>query len=450
MTEEITAALAKVPDLKVVARTSAFQFKTQNRDIQSIGQQLHATHFIEGSVRKAGDRVRITAQLIKADDGTHVWTENYDRELKDVFAIQEDIAQAIAASLRVPLGLQQGQSLVSNRNIDPETHQQYLRAKALVRARGPKSLTDAASLLEQAIKRDPNYAPAWALLAEAYVTLPAYVPAFVAGNIDELRRVAGASLPKAEAAAKRATELDPNSGEGYLNLGFAQLARFKWLLAEDLYSKALALDPNNPEALHRYGNFLAAVGRLREALAVRQRLQQLEPFVPTFNANTAAVLWLNGQDAAAITMLTALPEGTRASYFARIYAAAGRFDDAAENIQHSNNIPPAIVEDAARLLRTASTVATSSRSLPRLGELGFVYIYAGAPDRLLEFHEGNVRAGYTDAFNVGMLWHSSYAAVRKTERFKAYASSAGLVDYWRERGWPDLCRPMGANDFVCD
>src|SRR5262249_48922446 len=95
ITEEITTALAKVPDLRVVARTSAYQFRAQNRDIQSIGQQLHATHFIEGSVRKAGDRVRVAVQLIKADDGTHVWAEDYDRQLTDIFAIQEDIARAI-------------------------------------------------------------------------------------------------------------------------------------------------------------------------------------------------------------------------------------------------------------------------------------------------------------------------------------------------------------------
>src|SRR5437588_224329 len=103
MTEEITAALAKVPDLRVVARTSAFRFKGDNRDISDIGQQLHATHLIEGSVRKAGNRVRITAQLIKADDGTHIWAEDYDRELTDVFAVQEDIARSITSSLRVPL-----------------------------------------------------------------------------------------------------------------------------------------------------------------------------------------------------------------------------------------------------------------------------------------------------------------------------------------------------------
>src|SRR4029077_1085500 len=123
ITEEITAALAKVPDLRVVARTSAFQFKAQNRDIQGIGQQLHATHLIEGSVRKAGTRVRITVQLIKADDGTHIWSEDYNRELTDIFAIQEDIARAITTSLRMPLGLKPGENLVNNRAIGSEDYQ---------------------------------------------------------------------------------------------------------------------------------------------------------------------------------------------------------------------------------------------------------------------------------------------------------------------------------------
>jgi len=330
MTEEITSALAKIANLRVVGRTSAFQFKGQNRDLRAIGQALSATHLIEGSVRKAGNRVRITAQLIRADNGSHVWTDSYDRQLSDIFAIQEDIAQAIAAALRAPLGLQQ--ELVSNRSIPADLYQQYLRGKALVRARGETSLRDAIALLEQVVEHESTYAPAWALLAEAYATLPDYVSAFGSGDVEELRRVVQASLPKAEAAARRAIELDPKSGDGYLNLGFTQATRFQWLAAEELYSKALALDPDNPEGLHRYGNLLAAVGRTKDAVAMRQRLQQLEPFVPTFSANTAAILWVSGQDDAAITMLKALPEATRAIYLARIYAAAGRFGQAAENM----------------------------------------------------------------------------------------------------------------------
>ncbi len=130
MTEEITAALAKVPNLRVVARTSAFQFKGQSQDLRAVGRALGTNHLIEGSVRKVDDRVRITVQLIKVDDGTHLWTENYDRQLTDIFAIQEDIAEAIAGALRMPLGLQQGDTLVSNRTISPESYEQFLRCFA--------------------------------------------------------------------------------------------------------------------------------------------------------------------------------------------------------------------------------------------------------------------------------------------------------------------------------
>ena len=223
MTEEITAALAKVADLRVVARTSAFQFKGENKDMRAVGQALGATHLIEGSVRKAGTRVRITAQLIKTDDGTHIWSENYDRELTDIFAIQEDIATAIAGALRMPLGLAPGERLVSNRSIDPESYQQYLRAKALVRARGLKPLTDAAALLEQVVARDPDYAPAWALLAQAYGQRRSSTRRR-SGPAEELRRLVDASLPRAEAAARRAIQLDPNLADGYFALGHGAMA----------------------------------------------------------------------------------------------------------------------------------------------------------------------------------------------------------------------------------
>src|SRR6185503_13090551 len=138
----------------------AFQFKGANQDLRTIGQALSATHLIEGSVRKDGNQLRITAQLIKADDGTHLWTESYDRELKGVFAVQEEIATAIAGALQVPLGLKQGETLVSNRTGDTESYQNYLRAKALYRARAAKPLTEPVALLEQVVARDPTYAPA--------------------------------------------------------------------------------------------------------------------------------------------------------------------------------------------------------------------------------------------------------------------------------------------------
>jgi TolB-like protein len=257
ITEEITSALARIPDLRVVARTSAYQFRDQNHDIQKIGQQLRATHFIEGSVRKADDRVRITAQLIKADDGTHVWAENYERELTNVFAIQEDIARAIATSLRMPLGIQQGENLVSSRAIDTESYQQFLRAKALVSLRG-RGIPQAIEILEPLIARNPDYAPAWALLASAYGLTPNF---HRGGPLAEMRRVVAETQPKAEEAAQRAIALNPGLAEGYLALSRVPAARGNFLMADELRRKALALDPNHPDALQAHSNGL----RLRDA-----------------------------------------------------------------------------------------------------------------------------------------------------------------------------------------
>ena len=455
MTDEITSALAKVPNLRVVGRSSAFQFKGQNRDIGAIGQALHASHVIEGSVRKAGNRVRITAQLIQAGDGLQLWTDNYDRELTDVFAIQENIAQAIAAALQIPLGLKHGENLVPNRSIDPDSYQDYLRAKTLVRARGLKPITDAAALLEQVVVRNPNYAPAWALLAHAYFLVPDYTPSSLGSSVDDLRRSAQASLPKAEAAAKRAIQLDPNLADGYFSLGAVEHARGNQIRAEDLYKQALALDANNPDALHLYGLMLAETGRERDSLAMRQRLRLLEGFVPVYNWVTASVLWLNGQNDEAVAILKDLPPNS--PFFGRttllwVYAAMGRYRESADLLQAVNpgDMPPGIVDEAVRLLRTAPAKAVSPKSLPPLGQLSWIYFYVGAPDRVLEYYEHNVEAGYNFGLSEHSLWHSSYASLRKTERFKAHARKAGYVDYWKARGWPDLCRPQGADDFVCD
>jgi TolB-like protein len=239
MTEEIMTALARVSALRIVGRESAFRFKGQKTDMLAVGQALGASYFIEGSVRKEGTRVRITAQLVQADSSLSLWTNSYDRELTSVFATQEDIAQAIAGALGVPLGLKQGDSLVRNRTKDLESYDQYLRAKALVRARGLKPVTDAASLLEQVVTRDPGYAPGWALLAQAYVLTPRSQLANYGGTVEEIRRFVDAFFPKAEVAARRAIQLDANLADGYASLGYVQGPRGKLLLAEDIPPEAL-------------------------------------------------------------------------------------------------------------------------------------------------------------------------------------------------------------------
>ena len=460
MTEEITAALAKVSGLNVVARTSAFQFKAQNRDIQSIGQQLHASHFIEGSVRKAGNRVRITAQLIAADSGVHMWAENYDRELTDVFAIQEEIATAIASALRVPLGLKAGQNLVSNRTTDTDSYQDYLRARTLVRVRGLPSRMAAAGLLERAVARDPNYAPAWGMLGQAYaaIAFPQDPAASLNRSTDEIRRVTAESLQKAEAAAQKAIRLDPNHIDGYTALALARNYRGQFVQAEDLYKQALSIDPGNPEALNQYSLMLVLVGRLKDALAMRLRLKELEPFVGPFNAITASVLALNGRNDEAMAIFKrGLPR--TAAIVAELYASMGRYSEAADTLRGipsgavlpgAVSVPPGAVEEAIRLLRNAPAQTPSPQIILKGTPFAFVYVYAGTPDRVLEKFEPTAENGLLGDPQPGLLWGALYAPVRKTERFKAFVRKIGLVDYWKARGWPEFCHPVGADDFTCD
>ena len=457
MTEEITAALAKISNFQVVGRTSAFEFKGQNRDLRIIGQALGATHLIEGSVRKAGDRVRITAQLIRAENGLNLWTENYDRQLTDIFAVQEDIAQAIAAALSVPLGLKQGDSLVRNRTADLESYDRYLRARALFRARGAANLSQAIAVLEAVVARDPGFAPAWSLLAYAIILEGTDDTQY--GRVEEARRILDTARDKADKAAREAIRLDPRHAGGYAALARIELTRAKWAESEELFKRALALDANDPEALHPFSSALATEGRLKESLRLREKLRTLEPFVPIYNIATARVMQFNGQSQATIPILQAIPAESavgfaRNVHLARAYAAEGRFSEASDILLSTPQQSAAnrkSLEDAAALLRSAPKAAGAPESLPSLeGELNFAYAFAGAPDRALESAENALDVGDANSNALRSLWHPAFAVTRKAERFKTLVRRAGLVDFWRAQGWPDLCRPVGADDFVCD
>jgi TolB-like protein len=457
MTEEINAALTKVSDLHVVARTSAFEFKGQNHNISAIGETLGASYLIEGSVRRVGDRVRITAQLIKARDGTHLWAEKYDRNLTDIFVVQEDIAQAIANALCPALGLKQGGALVPSRTPDFESYQQYLHARALVRSRG-RAIAQAVPILEPLVARDPLFAPAWALLAQAYALLPAYDPSMRTGAIEEGRSLVRSCFEKSEVAAWRSIQLDSRNGGGYTVLGVMQMQTGNWAEAEDLFRKALALDPSEPDALHYLSLTLASTARFKEALVVGETLLTLEPFVPYYSINVASYMTMNGQTAAAIAMLESIPREAAGGYFRAItlgaaYAAEGRYDavaDALLAMPQPNLVSRESVEDAARLIRTAPAKVSDPNALPDLeGSLNFVYGYIGAEDRMMPFLE-RVREVTGGRGTTTFMWFPAYAALRKKDSFKAYLRRVGLVDFWRAKGWPERCHPATGDDFECN
>jgi len=252
--------------------------------------------------------------------------------------------------------------------------------------------------------------------------------------------------------------LDPQYAGGYARLGGLQYLHYKWVAGEDLIKQALALDPSEPETLDYYSLWLASAGRVKESLSLREQLRTLEPFVPAFNIFSAGVLLVSEQGEAAIRTLEAIPADAAEGYFrnlflAKAYAAAGRYGEAADTLLliTASFVSRRSVEDAARIIRSAPTKTKTPEALPALQEeFSFVYAHVGALDRMMEPLERDLEIHRMASYGLLLLWSPQYAPLRKTERFKAYARKAGLVDYWRARGWPDLCRPVGADDFTCD
>ncbi len=281
MTEEILNALAKVPKLEVTARTSVFSLKGQNHDVRELGKMLGVAYLLEGSVRKAGNEVRITAQLIRTDNGFHLWSETYDRKLENVFALQAELAGAIAQALQLPLGMGGSDGLVSERSTDPQAYALYLQARAGFRARGD-GVKKSIELYREAIKHAPKFAPAWAGLASSLAVLPWYVP-------ETEKAAAAASMQEAEAAGKQALALSPDLPQAHTALAAIYSFQWQWALAEQHFKRALALAPNDPELLHQYADWLGAVGRSEEALAAASKAVELDPLAPIFlngKANT--------------------------------------------------------------------------------------------------------------------------------------------------------------------
>jgi TolB-like protein len=450
LTDEIAGALTGVRGLDVVARSSAFRFKAPGRDLHAIGQALNATYLVFGTTRLVGDRVRIAAFLVQAGDGRQLWSENYYAEMPNIFDLQEDIAEKIAGALHVPTGLKNGDVLVRNRTADMDSYQTYLRAKAIARARGQKPLADAAVLLEKVVTRDPNFAPALALLGYDYALSPLFAPSLRGGMPGEERKIVDRMVPRAAILARTATGLDPSGADGFVALGYVNMVQRRMAAAEDAFKQALARDPNQADGLHGYSQLLAALGRIKESLAMREHLQSVEQSIVNYTADTAEIVWLAGDTQKAIRMLEPFRPG-RTLELALIQASAKRYREAAAAIREipAANYPPGMTEAAAKILESAPAPAASPENLPRLGNLSFAYMHAGAPERVLEFYEDEIKGGYFQPISTTWFWHPSYAAVRQTARFKKLARDLGLVDYWRARGWPAQCHPIGADDFAC-
>jgi len=338
MTEELLNTLAKLPELRVAARTSAFAFKNTSLTAAQLGDTLHVGYFVEGSVRKAGDRLRITAQLIDTSSGSHVWSNQYDRKLEDVFAIQTEIAEAIAGELRVPLGIDEGQTLVSPTE-DLEAYDLYLGARARMRERGGPGLGEAVRLYRAAIAADSSWAPAWAGLAEALEVRLWYPNAFD-GNLLDSATIAR-DLAAAEGAARRALGLDSRNASAHVALGNVLRDRYDWRPAERAYREAISLDPDNAEAYQQYAELLMASGRIAEAVRVADRTALLDP-APVRYFVLGSALWCDDRTAQAQQAFEAGIErggGERVgglwTVLVQLSYAAGKYGEAEEYLREA-------------------------------------------------------------------------------------------------------------------
>jgi adenylate cyclase len=274
--DEILTRLAKVADLKVIARTSTQRFKSTPSDLRDVAKQLGVANILEGSVQKVNDQVRVNVQLINAMTNAHLWAEIYDRKLTDIFAVESDISKTIADTLQAKLTGSEKQLMASQSTSDIAAYELYHKGRSLWERRSGDNIPKAIAFYQQAIARDPNYALAYAGLANSYALLPFYTGAD--------RREA---FPKEKEAALKALRLDPKLADAHLALGkvlFISEIDIAGAMRE--YHRAIELKPNDATAHHWYGNdSLAALGRFEEATAEVKRAVELDPLSPVINAD---------------------------------------------------------------------------------------------------------------------------------------------------------------------
>jgi TolB-like protein/Tfp pilus assembly protein PilF len=284
MTEELIGALSKAGGLRVAARTSSFVFKGRNQDVGEIGRKLHVGVVVEGSVRKEGNRLRVSAQLINTGDGYHLWSETYDRELRDVFAVQDELARSIARALQAKLEPAQPQATSSVGAEDLGAYDLYLRGRYAASKRTPSGFAEALRDLEGAVAQNPRFARAYASLAQVYWIAPGF------GVISQI-----VAQTRARAAAERALALDSTLAEAHTALASVLMRDLDWSAAEREFRRAIALAPNDADARFFHSRYLLAMGRLTESTRELEQAAQLDPLSLIIGSQLAVGYHLTGR-----------------------------------------------------------------------------------------------------------------------------------------------------------
>jgi TolB-like protein/Tfp pilus assembly protein PilF len=430
ISEEILNVLADVDGLKVASRTSAFNFRDTDTSIPDIARQLGVAHVLEGSVRKAGMRVRITAQLIDAETDQHLWSDTYDRDLTDIFAVQEEIAQAITAALGDALGLTTiDQIQVAAPTQDLAAYELFLQGRTLFYQRG-LALRTAREQLEAAVERDPDFAEAWAMLAATYAVMGGYVPDLDQAELN----------PMATAAAERAIALDDALGLPHAVLGLVAQDQPDMSSARQQFGAALTRDPDNAMIRLWAGINLLSVGHLSEALEQLRIAQNTDPLIGVSNFWLGVVLNALGRSEEGMDFLVRSREldFTVADIgIAIALASAGDREAAAEHLTRFLSYDPTrdpseIEQDAARV----AAVRDPGLVDPERDALVFA-VLGGRVAEAIAAVDGS--DGGWSAVATTSMWYPAMRPAREHPDFFSAMGANGYVAYWEAFGYPDGC-----------
>jgi len=453
ISEDIITDLSKVSALSVIARNSAFAFKGRHLDLLQVARQLNVSHILEGSVRKAGNRVRITAQLINGATNDHIWAERYDRNLDDIFALQDEISQAIVAALRLNLFPEEKRAIEGRRANNLEVYDKYLRAQErLNTAASPPDFLQAADMYREALALDPDFAEARGGLVQVFVFLIVYAPERAAEFRKELRVITKEALARA-----------PDHWTTHLAQGSMLAGQNDWLGADAAFTKMAALAPDSGLSSNLRGTFFAAMGRASDAVSVLENARLADPLSIQSSQLLHQCLGALGRQGEA-----------RAEY-----ERAKDLRGSHESLEHhalaralASGDAPAIKAQFRRYLDLATVTMASIEGLADVVDqpaealtllrgdfknpanqdsmrMAFIAWYA-AHFGDTELALAALSRSYVDmeASYISLIWEPLLRNVRQAAGFKQLIRELGIYDYWRKSGeWGDFARPLGDDDF---
>ena len=449
LAEELLYTLSGLSDLKVAARTSSFVYKNKSADVREIGESLNVSYVLEGSIRRTDGRMRITAQLISTKDGYNLWSRSYDRQIEDVFSVQNDIARHVAAAFDLELPTNEN-TLFDAGTTNVDAFKYYLEGRDYLHKRG-LGLSQAISKFEKAIELDPNYAKAYAGLATSHVVSHIYldVPKVI-------------SQQRAVAFAQKSISLDPSLSEPFAVLGVTEADNNNWKAAIDFYKQGEILDPDNVVVLQWYAEALTYLGYLDQAEAKMSRALEIEP--------NSAILFLvaglvaqNKDDMVETERLyrrskdLGLSDGVNGNSFVEFrkgnleraanMMALASFNDRYIGENQVEELTQFILSIMKRELKVDDGIAAFPALAADDDFLVPAYLMSGESKKALLLLE-NDPDGDHDSFY--LLWTNTDPDLRKNPYFKTFAKNTGLFDYWQVNGWPDKCQPLNKSEYQCN